>query len=136
MGSSSVASRASICSMRMISPPLGMSTSLRAAQPQTAQFERLSQRLRCLNGVDDALGVLKGFRVRLSIDAEKELQILGCGWRIVTCRFRANKVRIHHNGNAATMKRKNFKELLAAKRLLRKRPNLRLVVSNPVGIAG
>ena len=57
--------------------------------------------------MDDALGVLKGFRFRLCIDAEKELQVLGCGWSIVTCQFRGNKV------------------------LRRKPPNLRLVVSNP-----
>ena len=25
-----------------------------------------------------------GFRVRLCIDTEKEIQVLGCGWRIVT----------------------------------------------------
>ena len=31
-----------------------------------------------------------GFRLRLCIDTEKELQVLGCGWRIVTCQFRAS----------------------------------------------
>jgi len=82
--------------------------------------------------VDDALPTVKGFQVRLCIEAEKELQILGCGWRIVTCQFRGNKVLLHHNGNVATMKRPAFKELLAAnKRPRRKRPALRLVVSNP-----
>jgi hypothetical protein len=56
-----------------------------------------------------------------------------CGWRIVTCQFRDNKVFMHHNGNIATMKRKAFKELVAAVRVARpkrRRPSLRLVVSN------
>ena len=84
--------------------------------------------------VDDALRTVKGFRLRICIEGEKELQILGCGWRIVTCQFRGNKVLLHHNGNVATMKRKAFKELLAAIRAVRpkrRRPSLRLVVSNP-----
>ena len=80
----------------------------------------------------DALGILNGFRVRLCIDAEKELQVLGCGWRIVTCQFRGTKVLLHHNGSVASMKRQAFKELVAAnRRLRRKRPKLRLVISNP-----
>ena len=84
--------------------------------------------------VDDALGTVKGFRLRICIEDEKELQILGCGWRIITCQFRGNKVLLHHNGNVATMKRKAFKELLIAIRVARpksRRPSLRLVVSNP-----
>jgi hypothetical protein len=82
--------------------------------------------------VDDALGRVKGFQVRLCIEAEKELQVLGCGWRIVTVELDGPKVRLHHNGNTATMKRPAFKALIAAnKRLRRKRPVLRLVVSNP-----
>jgi len=41
-------------------------------------------------------------------------------------------MRLHHNGNTATMKRPAFKALIAAnKRLRRKRPVLRLVVLNP-----
>jgi hypothetical protein len=83
--------------------------------------------------VDDALGVIKGFRVRLCIEAEKELQVLGCGWRTVTCQFRGNKVLLHHNGNVATMKHEDFKELLAAVRAVRSKRNrlaLRLGVSN------
>jgi hypothetical protein len=73
-----------------------------------------------------------GYRVRLCINAEKELQVLGCGWRIVTCQLRGKKVLLHHNGSTATMKRGAFKELLAAnKRVRRKRSALRLVVSNP-----
>jgi hypothetical protein len=82
--------------------------------------------------VDDALGRVKGFQVRLCIEAEKELQILGCGWRIVIVELDGPKMRLHHNGNTATMKRPAFKALIAAnKRLRRKRPVLRLVVSNP-----
>jgi hypothetical protein len=82
--------------------------------------------------VDDALGMVKGFQVRLCIEAEKELQVLGCGWRIVTVGVDGPKVRLHHNGNTATMKRPAFKALIGAnKRLRRKRPVLRLVVSNP-----
>ena len=77
-------------------------------------------------------GVLKGFMLRICIEAEKELQVLGCGWRIVTCQFRGNTVLLHHNGNVATMKRPAFKALIAANKCLRrKRPVLRLVVSNP-----
>jgi hypothetical protein len=55
--------------------------------------------------------VVRGFRLRICIEDEKELQILGCGWRIVTCQFRGNKVLLRHNGSIATMKRKAFKEL-------------------------
>ena len=61
--------------------------------------------------VDDALGAVKGLRLRICVEDEKELQILGCGWRIVTCQFRSNKVFLHDNGNVATKKRKAFKEL-------------------------
>jgi hypothetical protein len=74
----------------------------------------------------------KGFRVRLCIEDEKELQVLGCGWRVITCQFRGNGVLLHHNGNIATLKRPAFKALITTnKRLRRKRPALRLVVSNP-----
>ena len=83
--------------------------------------------------VDDALRTVKGFRLSICVDGENELQILGCGWRIVTCQFRGDEVLLHHNGNVATMKRKAFKELLVrAVRPKRRRPSLRLVVSNPV----
>jgi len=84
--------------------------------------------------VDDALQTVKAFKVRICIDTEKELQVFGCGWQIVTCQLRGNKVLLHHNGKIATMKRKAFKELLAAIRAVRpkrRRPSLRLVVSNP-----
>jgi hypothetical protein len=78
-----------------------------------------------VSDMDVALGVLKGFR------AEKELHILGWGWRIVTCQFRGNKVILRYNGNTATMKRRAFKALIAAnKRLRRRHPVLRLVLSN------
>ena len=81
--------------------------------------------------VDDALRTIRGFRLRICIEDEKELQILGCGWRIVTCQFRGDKVLLRHNGSIATMKRPAFKALIAVnKRLRRKRPVLRLVVSN------
>jgi hypothetical protein len=76
-------------------------------------------------------GSMSQLRRRLCIEAEKELQILGCGWRIVTIQLRGSKVLIHHNGNAAIMKRAAFKDLLAAnRRVRRKRPRLRLAVSN------
>jgi hypothetical protein len=90
-----------------------------------------------VRNIDDALRTVNGFRFRICIEDEKELQIIGCGWRIVTCQVRGNKVLLHHNGSVAMMKRTAFKELLAAtKRLRRKRPALRLVVSNPkLGIA-
>jgi hypothetical protein len=87
-----------------------------------------------VKAIDDALGDPKGFRVRLCIEAEKELQVLGCGWRIVTCQFRGHKVLLHHNGTVATMKRAAFMALVAATRAARperRRPSLRLVVSNP-----
>ena len=44
---------------------------------------------------------------------------------------------LHHNGNVATMKRRAFKELVAALRTVRlkkRRPFLRSVISNPVPI--
>jgi len=50
--------------------------------------------------VDDALGTVKGFRLRICIESEKELQVLGCGWRIVTCQFRGDKVLLRHNGTS------------------------------------
>jgi hypothetical protein len=78
----------------------------------------------------------KGFRVRLCIEDEKELQVLGCGWRVVTVEFDGPRIHLHHNGNTATIKRPAFKALIAAnKRLRRKRPVLRLVVSNPPPVA-
>jgi hypothetical protein len=85
-----------------------------------------------IRDLSDALGEIRGIRVRLCIEGEKQLQILGCGWRIVTCQFRGNKVLLHQNGKVATTTRKAFKALVAATRAIRnKRPRLRLVVSNP-----
>jgi hypothetical protein len=81
--------------------------------------------------IDDALQTVKGFKLRICIEGEKELQILGCGWRIVTCQFRGDKVLLHHNGSIATTKRKAFKELLTAIRTVRAKRSLRLVVFNP-----
>ena len=73
----------------------------------------------------------RGFRLRLCIDNEKELQVLGCGWRIVTCQFRGHMILLHHHKNVAMMKRQAFKDLVSANsRLRRKRPKLRLVVFN------
>jgi hypothetical protein len=86
-----------------------------------------------VRGVDEALQTLKGFKVRIYIEGEKELQALGSGWRIVTCQLRGNKVLLHHNGTVAMMKRSAFKKLVAAvraSRAQRRRPSLRLVVSN------
>ena len=74
----------------------------------------------------------RGFRLRLCIDNEKELQVLGCGWRIVICQFRGSHILLHHNGSVGSMKRQAFKDLVVAnRRLRRKHPKLRLVVSNP-----
>jgi hypothetical protein len=84
--------------------------------------------------VDDALGTVKGFKIRICIEAERDLQVLGCGWRIVTCQLRGNNVLLHHNSNIVTMKRTAFIESVAAvraSRAQRRRPSLRLVVSNP-----
>ena len=71
-----------------------------------------------------------GYKVRLYVEAEKELQELGCGWRNVIVELDGPRVRLHHNGRTTTMKRDAFKALLARnkrpKRLL-----LKLVVSNP-----
>ena len=86
-----------------------------------------------VRSVDDALRTVKGFKVRIYIEGEKELQALGSGWRIVTCQLRGNKVLLHHNGTVAMMKRSAFKKLVAAvraSRAQRRRPSLRLVVSN------
>ena len=94
---------------------------------------RFKNRLQALSKISAQLVI--GFKLRICIESEKELQVLGCGWRIVTCQFRSDKVLLHHNGSIATVKRKAFKELLAALRAVRlkkRRPSLRLVVSNPV----
>jgi hypothetical protein len=78
----------------------------------------------------------KGLKVNIGIDGEKALQVLGCGFRRVTVQLRGKNVLLHHNGYTATMKRADFKDLLAANKRYRKHnrlppPGLRLVVSNP-----
>ena len=62
-----------------------------------------------------------GFKIRLCIENEKELQVLGCGWKIVTVEFDGPNVHLHHQGNTATMKRQAFKELVAASKRCRDR---------------
>jgi hypothetical protein len=104
--------------------------------PAAAKVDEDARRLRASASMmeiwDTELDRLRGFRVRLCVEGEKELQVLGCGWRIVTVQLRGKNVFLHHNSNKATMKRPAFKALLNAnKRLRRKRPTLRLVVSNP-----
>jgi hypothetical protein len=54
-----------------------------------------------------------GHKVRLYIEAEEELQVLGCGWRNIVVELAGPRVRLHHNGRTATMKRDAFKALLA-----------------------
>ncbi|MGH9549597.1 MAG: hypothetical protein ACRD3W_09485 [Terriglobales bacterium] len=76
-----------------------------------------------------------GYKVRLHIEAEKELQELGCGWRIVIVELDGSRVRLHHNGRTATMKRDAFKALLARNKRP-KRPQLKLVVDNPPKLDG
>lgn len=72
---------------------------------------------------------LWGYKVRLYIEAEKELQELGCGWRIVIVELDGSRVLLHHNGSIATMKRDAFKALLARNKRSRRSP-IKLVVSN------
>ena len=81
-----------------------------------ADHEVRAKRASMLDVWETELDRLRGFRVRVCIDAEKALQVLGCGWRIVTCQFRRDKVLLHHNGNTATMKRPDFKRFIAANR--------------------
>jgi len=71
-----------------------------------------------------------GYKIRVYIEAEKELQELGCGWRNVIVELDGSKVYLHHNTRTATMKRDAFKALLAHNKR-HKRPRLKLVVSNP-----
>jgi len=63
----------------------------------------------------------KGLRVRLGITNHRKLQGLGCGFRVVTVQFRGKTVVLHHNGNTATIDRKDFKELVASNRRYRER---------------
>ena len=62
-----------------------------------------------------------GFKVRLYIEAEKELQELGCGWRDIIVELDGDKVHLHHNGRMATMRRDAFKDFLARNKRFRKR---------------
>jgi hypothetical protein len=71
-----------------------------------------------------------GYKGRLYIEAEKELQELGCGWRNVIVELDGPRVRLHHNGRIATMKRDAFKTFLARNKR-RKRVQLKIVVRNP-----
>jgi very-short-patch-repair endonuclease len=71
-----------------------------------------------------------GYKVRVYIEAEKELQELGCGWRNVIIELDGSKVHVHHNGRTATMKRDAFKVFLARNKRP-KQAQLKLVVSNP-----
>jgi hypothetical protein len=78
-----------------------------------------------------------GYKCRVYIEAEKELQELGCGWRDVIIELDGKKVHVHHNGRMATMKRDAFKEFLAGnkrfrKRLKPKRPDLKLIQGGKV----
>jgi hypothetical protein len=71
-----------------------------------------------------------GYKIRVYIEAEKELQELGCGWRNVIVELDGGKVHVHHNCRTATMKRDAFKVFLARNKR-RKRPQLKIVVNNP-----
>ena len=71
-----------------------------------------------------------GYEVRVYIECEKELQELGCGWRNLIVELDGPRVRLHHNGRIATMKRDAFKAFIARNKR-RKRLQLKLVVSNP-----
>jgi len=70
------------------------------------------------------------YKIRVYIEAEKELQELGCGWRNVIVELNGSKVHLHHNTRRATMKRDAFKAFLARNKRP-KRPQLKIVVSNP-----
>jgi hypothetical protein len=63
----------------------------------------------------------KGFRVRLGITNHRKLQVLGCGFRVVTVQFRGKTVMLHHNGKTAAIDRTDFKELVASNKRYRER---------------
>jgi hypothetical protein len=71
-----------------------------------------------------------GYKIRLYIEAEEELQKLGCGWRNIIVELDGPRVHLHHNGRTATMKRGALKALLARNKRP-KRPQLEVVISNP-----
>ena len=82
--------------------------------------------------IDDALQLVKGFEIQIYMKAKRSFKLSAAAARIATCQFRLKTVILHHNRNTATMKPQAFKGLVAVnKNLRRKRPNLRLVVSNP-----
>lgn len=70
-----------------------------------------------------------GYKFRLYIEAEEELQQLGCGWRNVIVELDGAHVRLHHNARTATMKRDAFNALLARNKRT-KQLQLKLVVRN------
>jgi hypothetical protein len=81
---------------------------------------------------------LKGFLVRLYF--ELGAPDIGCGQRLVLCQFKGEEVRLYHyheDGqwmHSTTISRDVFKDLVAANkrhRIKAKRPQLKLVVSNP-----
>jgi hypothetical protein len=59
--------------------------------------------------------------VSIYIEAERELQELGCGQRIVAIEIDGPVVHLEHNGRRVTMKRGAFKELIASNKRYRKR---------------
>jgi hypothetical protein len=95
---------------------------------------RVSKALRKSILETELQGRLPGFRVRLCFN--DEVPAIGSGWRVITCQFRGGRVILHHAGYAATLKRDVFKERVVATRLCiersgPKRPQLKLVISNP-----
>src|SRR5262249_13931427 len=70
-----------------------------------------------------------GYKIKVYIEAEKELQALGSGWGTVIVELDGSKVHVHHNRRTATMKRDAFKAFLARNKR-HKRPQLKIVVSN------
>jgi hypothetical protein len=87
-----------------------------------------------VKNIKDALGIPIGLRARVFINDQEELQVLGCGQRIVTIQFRGKHVLLHHNHNTAKMKRAAFKDFLKRNKAARlriygkKRPKLRLTL--------
>lgn len=62
-----------------------------------------------------------GYRVRVHVEGEKELEPLGSGWRIVIVELDGDQVHLHHDGSTATMKREAFKDFLIANKRARKK---------------
>jgi hypothetical protein len=74
-----------------------------------------------VRSLNDALGIPVGIRARVFINDQEELQVLGCGQRIVTIQLRGKHVLLHHNHNTAKMKRAAFKEFLKRNKEARRR---------------